>query len=127
VVDLVDEHVVADRGRVVLAFLGRIDLRVGLVAAPRGRLVIALGLTIKGEKITEIDVIADPCASAGSTWPSWPPDEVDRLLHAPVARPGAAAAGLPASSIRRIFWQSGLEVGYRASWRVAEGIRGSPH
>ena len=34
--------------------------RVGLVVAPRGRLLLAIGLTIKGEKITEIDVIADP-------------------------------------------------------------------
>jgi RNA polymerase sigma factor (sigma-70 family) len=34
--------------------------RVGLVVAPRGRLLLAIGLTIEGEKITEIDVIADP-------------------------------------------------------------------
>jgi RNA polymerase sigma factor (sigma-70 family) len=34
--------------------------RVGLVVAPRGRLLLAIGLTIKGEKITEIDAIADP-------------------------------------------------------------------
>jgi RNA polymerase sigma factor (sigma-70 family) len=33
---------------------------VGLVVAPRGRLVVAIGLTVKDEKITEIDVIADP-------------------------------------------------------------------
>jgi RNA polymerase sigma factor (sigma-70 family) len=33
---------------------------VGLVVAPRGRLVVAIGLTIKGDKITEIDVIAEP-------------------------------------------------------------------
>ena len=33
---------------------------VGLVVAPRGRLVVAIGLTIKDDKITEIDVIADP-------------------------------------------------------------------
>jgi RNA polymerase sigma factor (sigma-70 family) len=33
---------------------------VGLIVGPRGRLVVAIGLTIKGGKITEIDVIADP-------------------------------------------------------------------
>jgi RNA polymerase sigma factor (sigma-70 family) len=32
----------------------------GLVVAPRGRLVVAIGLTIKDDKIAEIDVIADP-------------------------------------------------------------------
>jgi RNA polymerase sigma factor (sigma-70 family) len=34
--------------------------RMGLVVAPRGRLLVAIGLTIKGDKITEIDAIADP-------------------------------------------------------------------
>jgi RNA polymerase sigma factor (sigma-70 family) len=34
--------------------------RVGLVVAPRGRLLVAIGLTIKDEKITEVDAIADP-------------------------------------------------------------------
>jgi RNA polymerase sigma factor (sigma-70 family) len=33
---------------------------VGIVVAPRGRLLLALSLTIKDDKITEIDVIADP-------------------------------------------------------------------
>jgi RNA polymerase sigma factor (sigma-70 family) len=33
---------------------------VGLVVAPRGQLLLALSLTIKGAKIAEIDVIADP-------------------------------------------------------------------
>jgi hypothetical protein len=33
---------------------------VGLVVAPRGRLLVAIGLTIKGEKISEIDAVADP-------------------------------------------------------------------
>jgi hypothetical protein len=33
---------------------------VGVVVASRGRLVLALGLTIKDDKITQIDVIADP-------------------------------------------------------------------
>ena len=32
----------------------------GIVVAARGRLALALALTIKGEKIAEIDVIADP-------------------------------------------------------------------
>jgi RNA polymerase sigma factor (sigma-70 family) len=34
--------------------------RVGLVVAPRGRLLLAIGLTVKDDKITKIDVIADP-------------------------------------------------------------------
>jgi hypothetical protein len=34
--------------------------RVGLVVAPRGRLLLAIGLTIKDDTITEIDAIADP-------------------------------------------------------------------
>ena len=34
--------------------------RMGLVVAPRGRLLLAIGLTIKGERITEIDATADP-------------------------------------------------------------------
>jgi hypothetical protein len=33
---------------------------VGVVVASRGRLVLALGLTIEDDKITLIDVIADP-------------------------------------------------------------------
>jgi RNA polymerase sigma factor (sigma-70 family) len=33
---------------------------VGIVVAPRGKLRLALGLTIKDDKIAEIDVIADP-------------------------------------------------------------------
>ncbi|MPZ83928.1 MAG: sigma-70 family RNA polymerase sigma factor [Actinophytocola sp.] len=33
---------------------------VGLVMAPRGRLTVVLSFTITGDKITEIDIIADP-------------------------------------------------------------------
>jgi hypothetical protein len=33
---------------------------VGVVVAPRGRLLVVLRFTIDGGKITEIDVIADP-------------------------------------------------------------------
>jgi len=33
---------------------------VGIVVAPRGQLLLALRLTIKDDKIAEIDVIADP-------------------------------------------------------------------
>ena len=32
----------------------------GLVMAPRGRLLVALAFTFSGEKISQIDVIADP-------------------------------------------------------------------
>jgi hypothetical protein len=37
-----------------------VDGRVGLVVAPRGRLLAAIALTIKDEKITEVDAVADP-------------------------------------------------------------------
>ncbi|MFC1415712.1 sigma-70 family RNA polymerase sigma factor [Streptacidiphilus cavernicola] len=37
-----------------------VDGTVGLVMAPRGKLFLALAFTITGERITEIDVIADP-------------------------------------------------------------------
>jgi RNA polymerase sigma factor (sigma-70 family) len=37
-----------------------LDGAVGAVVAPRGQLVLALGLTIEDDKITLIDVIADP-------------------------------------------------------------------
>jgi hypothetical protein len=43
---------------------------VDIVVAPRGQLLLALRLTIKDDKIAEIDVIADPRASTSSTWPS---------------------------------------------------------
>jgi len=42
------------------ARLALVDGTVGIVVAPRGRLLLALSLTIKDDKITEIDVIADP-------------------------------------------------------------------
>jgi RNA polymerase sigma factor (sigma-70 family) len=37
-----------------------VDGAVGLVVAPMGRLAIALALTIEGDRIVEVDVIADP-------------------------------------------------------------------
>jgi RNA polymerase sigma-70 factor (ECF subfamily) len=51
-----------------LAFSGRarsarpalVNGTVGIVAAPRGRLLVVLGLTIRRGKIVEIDVVADP-------------------------------------------------------------------
>jgi RNA polymerase sigma factor (sigma-70 family) len=42
------------------ARLALVDGTVGIVVAPRGRLLLALSLTIKDDKITEIDVIAAP-------------------------------------------------------------------
>ena len=32
----------------------------GLIMAPRGRLMVALAFTFSGDKISQIDVIADP-------------------------------------------------------------------
>ncbi|OPG02245.1 sigma-70 family RNA polymerase sigma factor [Microbispora sp. GKU 823] len=37
-----------------------VDGAVGAVVAPRGRLLLALALAIEGERIAEIDVVADP-------------------------------------------------------------------
>jgi RNA polymerase sigma factor (sigma-70 family) len=37
-----------------------VDGRAGVVVAPRGRLLLAIALTIEGERITEIDMTAEP-------------------------------------------------------------------
>jgi RNA polymerase sigma factor (sigma-70 family) len=63
--ELCDVQAVAEetRGNWRRARFARVALvngTVGLVVAPRGRLVVAIGLTIKGDKVAEIDVIADP-------------------------------------------------------------------
>jgi RNA polymerase sigma-70 factor (ECF subfamily) len=50
----------AEYGRVAL-----VNGTPGLVMAPRGRLVVALAFTYSGDKITGIDVIADPARLAG--------------------------------------------------------------
>lgn len=39
-----------------------VDESVGFVVAPRGRLRIAIRCTVKGEKLTAMDVIADPAS-----------------------------------------------------------------
>jgi RNA polymerase sigma-70 factor (ECF subfamily) len=46
--------------RARFARLALVDGTVGIVVAPRGRLLLAIGLAIKDDKIAEIDVIADP-------------------------------------------------------------------
>ncbi|MER5280160.1 sigma-70 family RNA polymerase sigma factor [Streptomyces sp. NPDC002809] len=43
-----------------LAELALVNGTVGVVVAPRGRLLFALTLTVEGDRITEYDVIADP-------------------------------------------------------------------
>jgi RNA polymerase sigma factor (sigma-70 family) len=48
------------RQRARYARLALVDGRVGLVFAPHGKLVLVLRLTIAGDRITEIDVVADP-------------------------------------------------------------------
>jgi hypothetical protein len=50
----------AEYGRVAL-----VNGAPGLVMAPRGRLVVALAFTYFGDKISRIDVIADPARLAG--------------------------------------------------------------
>jgi RNA polymerase sigma-70 factor (ECF subfamily) len=47
-------------GRAQNARSALIDGKVGVVVAPRGRLIVVLGVTIKDGKITAIEAIADP-------------------------------------------------------------------
>ncbi|WP_369251426.1 sigma-70 family RNA polymerase sigma factor [Streptomyces sp. R41] len=56
----VAEETVLLRERARHAALALVDGKVGLVVAPRGRLLIALTLTVEGERITAYEVIADP-------------------------------------------------------------------
>ncbi|MFI6491543.1 sigma-70 family RNA polymerase sigma factor [Streptomyces sp. NPDC050564] len=56
----VAEETVLLRERARHAALALVDGTVGLVVAPRGRLLIALTLTVDGERITAYEVIADP-------------------------------------------------------------------
>jgi RNA polymerase sigma-70 factor, ECF subfamily len=50
----------AVKGRARAARPALVNGTVGVVVAPRGRLLMALGFTIRGGKIVEIDAIADP-------------------------------------------------------------------
>ena len=46
--------------RARFARLALVDGQVGLILAPRGRLALALRLTVAGDRVTAIDVVADP-------------------------------------------------------------------
>jgi RNA polymerase sigma factor (sigma-70 family) len=48
------------KGRARAARPALVNGEVGVVVAPRGRLLLVLGFTISGRKIVEIDVVADP-------------------------------------------------------------------
>ncbi len=50
----------AAKGRARAARAALVNGAVGVVAAPRGWLLVVLGFAISGGKIVEIDVIADP-------------------------------------------------------------------
>jgi RNA polymerase sigma factor (sigma-70 family) len=50
----------AVKGRARAARPALVNGAVGVVVAPRGRLLMVLGFTIRGQKIVEIDAIADP-------------------------------------------------------------------
>jgi hypothetical protein len=50
----------AVKGRARAARPVLVNGAVGVVVAPRGRLLMVLGFTISGRKIIEIDAIADP-------------------------------------------------------------------
>jgi RNA polymerase sigma-70 factor (ECF subfamily) len=56
----VAEETVTNAPRARYAQPALVDGTVGLVVAPRGQLLVVLRLTIKEDKIAEIDVIADP-------------------------------------------------------------------
>ncbi|MER5209838.1 sigma-70 family RNA polymerase sigma factor [Streptomyces sp. NPDC002838] len=56
----VAEGTVALRERSRFAAVALVDGDVGLVVAPRGRLLLALTVSVEGERITAYDVIADP-------------------------------------------------------------------
>ena len=48
------------KGRARAALPALVNGRVGVVVAPRGRLLMVLGFKIRGSKVVEIDAIADP-------------------------------------------------------------------
>jgi RNA polymerase sigma-70 factor (ECF subfamily) len=50
----------AVKGRARAARPALVNGAVGVVVAPRGRLLVVLGFTIRGGKIAEIEAIADP-------------------------------------------------------------------
>jgi RNA polymerase sigma factor (sigma-70 family) len=50
----------AAKGRARAARPALVDGAVGVIVAPRGRLLMVLGFTISGGKIVEIDAVADP-------------------------------------------------------------------
>jgi hypothetical protein len=50
----------AAKGRARAARPALVNGEVGVVVAPRGRLLMVLGFTISGGKIVEIDAIGDP-------------------------------------------------------------------
>jgi RNA polymerase sigma factor (sigma-70 family) len=50
----------AAKGRARAARAALVNGVVGVVVAPRGRLLMVLGFTIRGGKIVEIDILADP-------------------------------------------------------------------
>ena len=65
---------------------------VGVVVAPRGRLLMVLVFTISEEKIVEIDAVANPSASANSSWRSSTTDPYQATsVSARVSRGGSGS------------------------------------
>ena len=54
------KQALAYSGRARFAQPALVNGAVGVVVAPRGRLFVVLGLTVRRGKIVEIDVVADP-------------------------------------------------------------------
>jgi RNA polymerase sigma-70 factor (ECF subfamily) len=47
-------------GRAVLARTALVDGRAGIVVAPRGQLLLLIGVTFSGDRIVTLEAIADP-------------------------------------------------------------------
>ncbi|HEX4456388.1 MAG TPA: sigma-70 family RNA polymerase sigma factor [Polyangia bacterium] len=56
----VARYAIASSGRSRFAQVALVNGAIGIVFAPRGRLLLVLGFTVAHEKIVEIDVIGDP-------------------------------------------------------------------
>jgi RNA polymerase sigma-70 factor (ECF subfamily) len=56
----VAKQALACSGRARFARSALVNGAVGVVVAPRGRLFVVLGLTVRHGKLVEIDVVADP-------------------------------------------------------------------
>ena len=86
--------------RARFARLALVDGSVGLILAPRGRLSLALRLTVANGKITGMDVVADLDRLGRVTLAFWIPGDGRYVLPATFCRrTSPCATSLPASSV----------------------------